>query len=88
MTEKQNIVETSTKSPKKDTPPVYGKRCGFDHQREGCPFKECMKRLISNKFSKFLLRKIILQKSFPTKASRFFQLQTYPTTGEVSYQYP
>ena len=34
-----------------------------------------------------LLWKIILQTSFPTTATRFFQLRTYTTTGEISHQY-
>ena len=31
--------------------------------------------------------KSFFKKSFPTTATRFFQLRTYPTTGEVSHQY-
>ena len=30
MTEKQNSVETCTRSLKKETPPIYGNRCSFD----------------------------------------------------------
>ena len=33
------------------------------------------------------LKKHFFKKSLPTTATRFFQLPTYPTTGEVSHQY-
>ena len=46
-----------------------------------------MNWLKSFKSSNLLLYKLILQKSFPTTATRFFQLRTYPTTGEVFHQY-
>ena len=32
MTEKQNSVKTCTRSLKKETPPIYGNRCGFDQK--------------------------------------------------------
>ena len=32
MTEKQNSVKTCTKSPKKETPSIYGNRCSFDQK--------------------------------------------------------
>ena len=87
MTGKQNSVKTCTKSPKKETPSIYGDQCSFDQKRKGWPYKAGMNRLKSFKISKLLLCKIILQISFPTTATRFFQLRTYPTTGEVSHQY-
>ena len=87
MTEKQNSVKTCTKSPKKETPSKYGNRCNFDQRRKNCPYKAGMNRLKSYKSSNLLLCKIILQISFPTAATRFFQLRTYPSTGEVSHQY-
>ena len=40
-----------------------------------------------NKSSNLLLLKIILEKSFPTTATHFFQLPKYPITGEDSHQY-
>ena len=86
MTEKQKSVESCTKSPKKETPPIYGNRCGFDRKRKGCPYEAGMNRLKSYKSSNVLLCKIILYISFPTTATRFLQLRTYPTTGEVSHQ--
>ena len=46
-----------------------------------------MNRLKSYKSSNLLRYKIILQISFSTTATRFFQLRTYSTTGEVSHQY-
>ena len=87
MTEKQNSVKTCTKSPKKETLSIYGNRCSFDQKRKGCPYKAGMNQLKSSKSSNLLLCIIILQISFPTTATRFFQLRTYPTTGEVSHQY-
>ena len=47
MTEKQDSVKTCTKSPKKETPSIYGNRCRFDQKRNGCPFKVDVKRLKS-----------------------------------------
>ena len=32
MTEKQNSVKTRIKSPKKETPSIYGNRCSFDQK--------------------------------------------------------
>ena len=87
MPEKQNSVKTITKSPKKETPSIYGNRYSFDQNRKGCPDKAGMNRLKSYKSSNLLLCKIILQISFPTTLTRFFQLRTYSTTGEVSHQY-
>ena len=45
-----------------------------------------MNWLKSYKSSKLLLWKVILQKSSSTAATRFFQLPTYPTTGEIPQQ--
>ena len=45
-----------------------------------------MNWLKSYKSINLLLWKI-LQKPFPTTATRFFQLPTYPSTGEVFHQY-
>ena len=87
MTEKQNSVKTCSKSPKKETLSIYGNRCSFDQKRKGCPYKAGMNQLKSSKSSNLLLCIIIFQISFPTTATRFFQLRTYPTTGEVSHQY-
>ena len=87
MTEKQISVKTCTKSTKKETPSINGNRCSLDQKRKGCPYKACMNRLKSYKSSNLLLCKIILQISFPPTATRFFQLRTYPTTGEISHQY-
>ena len=36
MTEKQNSFKNCTKTPKKETPPIYGSRCSFDQKRKGC----------------------------------------------------
>ena len=47
MTEKQNSVRTFTKSPKKETPPIYGNHCSFDQKRKVCPYKAGMNRLKS-----------------------------------------
>ena len=55
MTEKQNGVKTCTKSPKRETPPIYGSRCSFDQKRKGCPYKAGMNRLESYKSSNLLL---------------------------------
>ena len=87
MTEKQNSVKICTQSPKKETPSIYGNRRSFYQKRKGCPYKAGMHQLKSYKSSNLLLCKIILWISFPTTATRFFQLRTYPTTGEVSHQY-
>ena len=87
MTEKQNSLKTCTKSLKKETPSIYGNRCSFDQKWKGCPYKAGMNRLKSYKSSNLLLCEIILQISFPTTATRFFQLRTYSTTGDVSHQY-
>ena len=87
MSEKQSSVKTCTRSPNNESPSVYGNRCSVDQKRKGCPYKAGMSRLKSYKSSNLLLCKIILQISFPTTAPRFFQLRTYPTTGEVSHQY-
>ena len=81
MTEKPKSVKNCTKSPKKETPSIYG------NLWKGCPYKAGRNRLKSYKSSNLLLCKINLWISFPTTATRFFQLQTYPTTGEGSHQY-
>ena len=44
MTEKHNTVKTSTRSLKKETPPIYGNRCSIDQTRKGCPYKAGMNR--------------------------------------------
>ena len=49
MTEKQNSVKTCNKSPKKETPSIYGNLCRFDQKRKGCPYKAGMNRLKSYK---------------------------------------
>ena len=54
-TKKQNSVKTCTKSPKRETPPIYGNRCSFDQKRKSCPYKAGMKRLKSYKSSNLLL---------------------------------
>ena len=72
---------------KKERASIYGNRCSFDQKRKSCPHKEGMNRLKSYKSSNLLLCKIILYISFPTTATRFFQLPMYPTTGRVSHQY-
>ena len=87
LTEKQYIFENCTKSPKKETPRIFGNRCSFDQKRIACPCKEVVNRLEIFESSKLLPWKIIRQKSFSTKATRFFLLPTYPTTSEVSHQY-
>ena len=87
MTEKQNGVETCTKSPKNETPPIYGNRCSFDQKRKSCPYKAGMKRLKAYKRNSLLLWNFILRKSFSTVATRFLQLPTYSTAGEISQQY-
>ena len=85
MTEKQNSVKICTKSPKIETPPNYGNRCSFNQKRKSCPYKAGMKLLKSYKSSNLLLWKFILYKS-STAATRFLQLPTYPTAGEISQQ--
>ena len=55
MTEKQNSVKTCTKSPKRETPPIYGNRCSFNQKMKSCPYKAGMKRLKSYKSSNLLL---------------------------------
>ena len=55
-------------------------------KRKSCPFKAGMNRLKLYKSGKLLHWKIILQISSSTAASHFFQLPTYPTTGEISQQ--
>ena len=87
MTGKENSVKTCTKSPKRETYFIYGNRCSLDQKRKGCPYKIGMNLLKSYRSSNLLLCKSILQISFPTTATRFFHLQTYPTTGEVFHQY-
>ena len=87
MTEKQNSVKNCTRFLKKETPPLYGSRCSFDQKREGCPYEADMNRLKLYKRSNLLLWKFILWKSSSTAATRFFQLPTNPTTGEISQQY-
>ena len=84
---KQNSVTICTKSPKKETPPIYGICCSFDQKRKICPFKSGMNRLEIYKNSNLLPWKFIPWKSFSTKATRFFQLPTCPTTGEISHHY-
>ena len=86
MTGKQNTVKTCTKSPKKEKPPTYGNRSSSYQKRKCCPDKAGMNQLKSCKTSNLLLCKINLELSFPTTATRFLQLRTYPTTGEVSKQ--
>ena len=48
LTEKQNSVKTCTKSPKTETPSIYGNRCSFDQKRKGCPYKAGITRLKSD----------------------------------------
>ena len=55
MTEKQNSVKTCTKSPKRETPPIYGNRCNFNQKRKSCPYKAGIIRLESYKSSNLLL---------------------------------
>ena len=55
MTEKQNNVKTCTKSPKQETPPIYGNRCSSDQKRKSCPNKAGLNRLKSYKNSNLLL---------------------------------
>ena len=86
ITEKQNSVKICTRSLKKETPPICGNRCGFDQKKKSCPYKAVMIQLESYKSSNLLLRKFILSKP-STRATSFFQLPTYPTTGEISQQY-
>ena len=83
----QNSVKTCTKSPKMETTPFYGNRCNFDKKRKSCPYKKSMKRLKSYKNSNLLVWKFILWKFSSTAATRFLQLPTYSTAGEVSQQY-
>ena len=87
MTEKQDNVKNCAKAPKKETTYIDGNRCSYDQKRKSCPYEAVMKRLKSYKSSNLLHCKIILQKSLPTTATRFFQLRTYPTTGDVSHPY-
>ena len=47
MTEKQNSVKTCTRSPKKETPAIYGNRYSFDQKRKSCPYKACVIQLES-----------------------------------------
>ena len=77
----------SLQKPKKETPSIYENNCSFDQKRKSCPYKAGVNRLKSYKSSNLLLCKIILWISFPTTATRFFQLRTYPTTAEVSHHY-
>ena len=55
MTEKQNSVKICTKSTGRETPPIYGDRCGFDQNRKSCPYKAGIKWLKSYKSSKLIL---------------------------------
>ena len=63
-----------------------GNRSSFEQKRKSCPYKTGMNRLQSYESSNLLLWKLILWKT-STKTTRFFQLPTYPTTGEVFHQY-
>ena len=47
ITEKQYSVETCTKSPKKETPPIYGSRYSFDQKRKSCHYKAGMNQVKS-----------------------------------------
>ena len=87
MTEKQKSVESCCDSLKKETPPIYGNRCSFDQKRKSFPYKAGMNLLKPYRGFNLLLWKIILEELFPTTATCFFQLRTYPTTGEVSHQH-
>ena len=55
-------------------------------KKKSCLYKAGMNRLKSYKIRNVLLRKFFLWKSSSTAATRFFQLSTYPTTGEISQQ--
>ena len=87
MTEEQNSVKTCTKTPKKETIPIYRNCCSFDQKSKGCLQKTGVNRLKLHKSSNSLLCKITLQKSFSTTAIRFFQLPTYQNTGEIFHHY-
>ena len=87
MTEKQNSVKTCTKSPKQETPPIYWNRCRFDQKRISCQYKAGMNRWKSYKSSNSLLWKFSLQKTSLAAATRFLQLPTYRTAGEISQHY-
>ena len=55
MTEKQNGVKTCTKSPKKETLPIYGNRSSFDQKGKHCRYKAGINRVESYKSSNLLL---------------------------------
>ena len=54
-TEKQNSVKTCTKSPRKETTPIYRNRCCFDQRRKSCPNKAGRNRLKTYKSGNLLL---------------------------------
>ena len=87
MTEKQNSVKTCTKSPKRETPPIYGNRCSFNQKRKSCPYKAGMKRLKSYKSSNLLLWKLILEKSSTAATNvpnRWWNFSTIPAYDQIS----
>ena len=57
---KQNSVKTCTKSPKRETLPIYVIRCSFDQKRKIRPYKAGMNRLELYKSSNLLIWKFIL----------------------------
>ena len=42
LIQKQNSVKTCTKSPKKETPSIYGNRCSLNQKRKSCSSKAGM----------------------------------------------
>ena len=87
MTEKQNSFKTCTKSPQKETPSIYGKRCSFDQKTKRLPYEADMNRLKSYKSRNLLLAKSFYKYRSQQQQLASSSLGTYPTPGEVSLQY-
>ena len=86
---KRNSMKTCAKSSKKETPPIYGVRCGLDRKSKDIPFKVVMNQVKCYKCNNLLPWKLI---SFFTNWSQQQQQSSsscpsYPTIGDVFRQH-